>query len=140
MRLAILLATSLSALAVSRPVQAQAPGRPAKPAPAVQGPVSAPVIACPSLANYRLLRREAPDEAAALARLGDARADHLGCTAFPRDRIAALAEHVALGGAQYDCLALQGTAICQWTATGTVDLPVPAKSQPKPSAADRGRR
>ena len=146
MRFAILLATSLScialsciALAVSRPAQAQAPARPAKPAAAVQGPVAAPVIACPSLANYRLLRREAPDEAAALARLSDAKADHLGCTAYPRDRVAALADHVALGGAPYDCLTLQGTAVCQWTTAGAVDLPA-AKPQPKPSAPDKARR
>ena len=151
MRFAILLAKSLScialsclslsclSLAVSRPAQAQAPARPAKPAAAVQGPVAAPVIACPSLANYRLLRREAPDEAAARARLADGRADHLGCTAHPRDRVSALAEHLVLGGTPYDCLTLQGTAVCQWTTAGAVDLPA-AKPQPKPSAPDRTRR
>ena len=137
MRLAILLATSLSWLAVYAPARAQAPAKPAKATAPVQGPVAAPVIACPSLANYRLLRRETPDEAAALARLVDAKAEHLGCTAYPRDRVAALADHVALGGARYDCLALQGTAVCQWTTAGAVDLPAP---KPKPASPDRPRR
>lgn len=146
MRLAIptsLLAASIlgmASLAASMPAHAQAPAKPAKAAPAVRGPVAAPVIGCPSLANYRLLQREALDEAAAAARLADAKADHLGCTAFPRDRIAALADHVALGDARYDCLTLQGTAICQWTAAGTVDLPAPPKPQPRPSSADKARR
>lgn len=127
--------------AASVPAHAQqAPAKPAKATPAVQGPVSTPVIGCPSLANYRLLRRDAPDEAAATARLADAKADHLGCAAFPRDRVAALADHVALGGTGYDCLTLQGTAICQWTAAGTVDLPAAAKPRSKPSSADKARR
>ena len=47
MRLAILLATSLSCLAVHGPARAQAPAKPAKATAPVQGPVAAPVIALP---------------------------------------------------------------------------------------------
>ncbi|WP_375454232.1 hypothetical protein [uncultured Methylobacterium sp.] len=140
MRFAILptlLAAVLSA-AFPRPACPQVSAKPApKAAPAVQGPVSAPVIGCPSLANYRLLRRETAGAAAA-ARLADPKADHLGCVAFPRDRVAALADHVALGGEAYDCLSLQGTAVCHWTAAGTVSPP--ARTAPKPPPADRTRR
>lgn len=142
----ILLAAVLSAafprsacpqVPASQALPPQVPAKPApKAAPAVQGP--APVIGCPSLANYRLLRREAAGGTAAAARLADPKADHLGCAAFPRDRVAALADHVALGGEAYDCLSLQGTAVCHWTAAGTVSPP--ARTPPKPPPADRTRR
>lgn len=140
MRLAILPILPILLAVLDAPVRAQTPPKPAqRPAPAVQGPVSAPVIGCSSLANYRLLRREATGEAAA-ARLADPKADHLGCAAFPRDRVAALADHVTLAGEAYDCLTLQGTAICHWTHAGIVALPAAAKPQPKPASADRPKR
>ena len=141
MRSAILPLLLVASLLVASPAaHAEAPAKPARPAAAVQGPVSAPVIGCPSLANYRLLRRDAPDEAAAAARLADPKADHLGCTAYPRDRVAGLADHVALGGGSYDCLTLQGTAICQWTTAGTVSLPSAGKPAPKAPSVDKVRR
>ncbi|WP_375464210.1 hypothetical protein [uncultured Methylobacterium sp.] len=132
----------LLAVLAAAPALAQQPARPSqKPALTVQGPASVLVIGCPSLANYRLLRRETPDQAAAAARLADPKADHLGCVAIGRDRVSALSDHVALGGQAYDCVALQGTAICHWTSAGTV-IPTEAARMPpaKPQASDKGRR
>lgn len=134
MRLALL------PLLLAAPALAQQPPRPPqKPAPATPGP--APVIGCPSLANYRLLRRETADAGAAAARLADPKADHLGCIAIGRDRASALFDHVALGGQAYDCVALQGTAICHWTSAGTL-IPAEAARMPpvKSPAPDRPRR
>ena len=122
-------------LLLAKAALAQPAGKPSAKA------VAAPVIGCPSLANYRLLRRQAPDEAAAAARLADPKADHLGCAAFPRDRVAALADHVALGGQAYDCLSLQGTAICHWTEGGTATPVAPTQPpQPRTTSPDKGRR
>ncbi len=47
---------------------------------------AAPVIACPSVANYRMLMQSGPSAAAAT--LNDPKADHLGCAALPRNRSA----------------------------------------------------
>ncbi|GJD34446.1 hypothetical protein [Methylobacterium aerolatum] len=87
--------------------------RPAKPpAPA------APVIGCPSLANYRMLMQGGP--AAAAATLADPKADHLGCASLPRARIGAVVDKVSLGGHSYDCAAVKDTTVCHWVETGTL--------------------
>lgn len=110
--------------------QAQAPQRrpppPKAAAPQVPAQALPPVIGCPSLANLRRLLRDAKgDQAAARAVLTDDRADHLGCSPVPRDRVERLADHVALGSDAYDCLGLRDTAICQWTLAGAIPLPEP---------------
>ncbi|WP_236960414.1 hypothetical protein [Methylobacterium durans] len=113
------------------PAPKKAPAAPATPAAA-----PAPFVGCPSLANLRLLlRTNRGDPAAVAALLADERADHVGCALIGRERVQALADHVELGGASYDCLSLQGTGICHWTLAGTV-APAPDRTR----AADRPRR
>lgn len=119
------------------------PRRPAALAPkAAPAPLAVPVIGCPSLANLRRLLREAKDDqAAALAVLANEHADHLGCGLVPRERVATLADHVALGGRSYDCLGLRDTAVCHWTLAGAVAPPDPAPaSRPAAPAPDKTRR
>ncbi|MEH3116344.1 MAG: hypothetical protein PGN25_01645 [Methylorubrum populi] len=83
----------------------------------------AAVIGCTSLANLRsLLRSTGEDRAAALALAADPKSD-LGCSPVDRAAVTGLADHVALNGRAYDCLALKGTAVCHWTAAGAVTPP-----------------
>ncbi|WP_336487538.1 hypothetical protein [Methylobacterium nigriterrae] len=125
------------------PVRAQAPApKPAAKALPPPAAAPAPVVGCPSLANLRLLLRQARGDAgAAAARLADERADHLGCALVARDRVEGLADHVTLDGETYDCLGLQGTAICQWTLAGAVRPAGPAKAAANPPRpAEKPRR
>jgi hypothetical protein len=85
----------------------------------------APVIGCPSLANYRMLMRGGAAAAAAL--LADPKADHLGCAALARTEITGLVDRVTLGGRSYDCAGVKGTTACHWIETGTIaGAPAPA--------------
>jgi hypothetical protein len=128
----------LSVTHISTPARAQAAKAPAKAAPA---PDPSPVIGCPSLANLRLLLRQTQGNAAlAAVRLGDDRADHLGCSVLGRDKVSALADHVALDGQAYDCVGLQGTQICQWTLAGSVAPVKAASDAPRRSTPDKPRR
>lgn len=79
---------------------------------------AAPVIACPSVANYRMLMQGGT--AAAAATLADSKADHLGCTALPRNRIGAVVDRVTLAGRSYDCAAVKDTTVCHWVEAGTL--------------------
>ncbi|GEP04758.1 hypothetical protein [Methylobacterium oxalidis] len=112
---------------------------PRKAAPATPAAAPAPFVACPSLANLRLLlRTNRNDPAAVSAILADDRAEHLGCALIGRERVQALADHVELGGTAYDCLSLQGTGTCHWTLSGTA-APAPAAARTQ-AAPDRPRR
>lgn len=101
-----------------------------KPGPdrrALERPGAAPVIGCPSLANYRfLMRRGGP---AATALLADPAADHLGCAALPRGRLTGIADRAALGAQSYDCASVQGTTACHWMEAGTVAAPAARPSR-----------
>ena len=79
---------------------------------------AAPVIACPSVANYRMLMQGGP--AAAAATLNDPKADHLGCAALPRNRIGSVVDHVTLAGRAYDCAAVKDTTVCHWMDAGAL--------------------
>lgn len=82
---------------------------------------AAPVIGCPSLANLRLLLKQAGDDATAAASvLGNEKADHLSCVILARDAVTAVADHVALNGRAYDCMTLRTTSVCHWTVAGTI--------------------
>lgn len=112
----------LGAILPSMPVlgqQAQRP-RPAEKALAekVQRAPAAPVIACPSVANYRMLLHDGT--AAAAATLADPKADHLGCASLPRNRIGSVVDKVTLGGRSYDCAAVKDTTVCHWVEAGTL--------------------
>lgn len=86
----------------------------------------APVIGCPSLANYRMLMRDGA--AAAAAHLADPKADHLGCSALARTEFTGIVDKVTLGGQSYDCAGVRGTTTCHWIAPGTIpETPAPAK-------------
>ncbi len=85
-----------------------------------------PAIGCPSLANLRLLLKQAGGDAAAVAVLGNERADHLSCVILARDAVTAVADHVSLNGQAYDCMTLRTTSVCHWTVAGTI---VPAGPQ-----------
>lgn len=100
-------------------------------------PAGSTTIACPSLANYRLLMRQAKDAAGAAAVLADPKADHLGCAVTAREAVTGIGDHVALDGRAYECLSLQTTSICQWTEAGSIAVPAekPARAAaPKPGA------
>lgn len=116
------LCVALSALLPALPAWAEQHPRP-KPAekPAADKPVrapAAPVIACPSVANYRMLMHGGA--AAAAETLADPKADHLGCAALPRSRIGAVVDRVTLGGRSYDCAAVKDTTVCHWVEAGTL--------------------
>ncbi|KAB1074486.1 hypothetical protein F6X51_08155 [Methylobacterium planeticum] len=121
---------------------AAAEAQKAAPAKAAAAPDPSPVVGCPSLANLRLLLRQSQGDAGlAAARLADEKADHLGCGVLSRDKVSALADHVALDGQAYDCIGLQGTQVCQWTRAGAV-TPVkpPPAEPPRRPAPDKLRR
>ncbi len=125
------LALSASGVAAQGTVQAttQGTGNP-KGAPKAEV-----VIGCTSLANLRaLLRSTGEDRTAALALIRDPKSD-LGCSPVDRAAVTGLADHVALNGRAYDCLALKGTAICHWIVAGAVAPPERAPERPaaKPS-------
>lgn len=103
-----------------RPTEKPAAEKPSRP------PV-APVIACPSVANYRMLLHDGP--AAAAATLADPKADHLGCAALPRKTIGAVVDRVTLGGHSYECAAVKDTTVCHWVEAGLL-----------PSAGEAGWR
>jgi hypothetical protein len=79
---------------------------------------AAPVIACLSLANYRMLMHDGPAAAAAI--LADPKADHLGCAALPRNRVGAVVDRVTLAGRAYDCAAVKDTTACHWVEAGAL--------------------
>ena len=110
----------LAALLVPAPGSAQQnlrlkPGEKAQAEKAARAP-AAPVVACPSVANYRMLMQAGP--AAAAATLADPKADHLGCAALPRNRIGAVVDKVTLAGRTYDCAAVKDTTTCHWVEAG----------------------
>lgn len=110
--------------------------------PALSAPAAPPVIGCASLANLRiLLRQTAADPAKATALLADAKADHLGCSVLPRETVTALTDHAALNGSAYDCVAVRGTSVCQWTVAGAVTPAEPARAARRaPAAKDKASR
>lgn len=88
---------------------------------AVPARAAAPVIGCPSLANLRLLLKQADGDAAvAAAVLANEKADHLGCSVLARETVTAQADHVALNGRAYDCMTLRTTSVCHWTVAGAI--------------------
>lgn len=92
-----------------------------------------PVIGCTSLSNLRsLLRDTKGDTAAAMATIRDPKSD-LGCSTVERAAVTEIADHAALGGRAYDCLALKGTAVCHWVVAGTVAPPEPKAAPPAKS-------
>jgi hypothetical protein len=108
---------------------------PALAEPAARKP--APVIGCASLANYRLLMRRTGDAAGVAALIADPKADHLGCGAISPESVTGISDHVALDGQAYECLGLQGTAVCQWVPAGS--LAVAAKSGPTEKSPTKSR-
>ncbi|MCJ2082194.1 hypothetical protein [Methylobacterium sp. J-090] len=87
----------------------------------VSAPAPPAVIGCASLANLRiLLRQTGNDPAKAAALLSDDKADHLGCSILGREAVTAIADHAALNGSVYDCVAVRTTSVCQWTVAGSV--------------------
>jgi len=132
--LAALLCASLlgaNLLGACLPAQAQQPLRPkagekAAADKAARGPAPAAVIACPSVANYRMLMQAGATAAAAT--LADPKADHLGCAALARTELTGIVDKVTLGGQSYDCAGVRGTTACHWIAPGTIpEAPAPAK-------------
>lgn len=115
---ALFAAVSLVAVAPAAGQPAAKPRPAEKPAPDKPRAPAAPVIACPSVANYRMLMHDGP--AAAAATLADQKADHLGCAALPRNRIGSVVDRVTLGGRSYDCAAVKDTTACHWVETGTL--------------------
>lgn len=104
-------------------------------APKAPRPAGAPAIGCASLANYRLLMRQAQDAAGAAAVLADPKADHLGCSVPARDAVTGISDHVVLDGRAYECVSVQNTGICLWTEAGSIAVPPekPARAAgPKP--------
>ncbi len=79
--------------ASGQPVPKLKPAEKAQAEKAAKAP-AAPVIACPSVANYRMLMQGGPSAAAAT--LNDPKADHLGCAALPRNRIGSVVDRVTL--------------------------------------------
>lgn len=128
--LALTLGSSMVPASGQQSARTPAKPGPEKPSPDRSGPdrrvqdrsAPAPVIGCPSLANYRLLMRHGGPAAAAL--LADPKADHLGCAALPRGRLTGVADRAALGAQSYDCASVQGTNACHWMEAGTVATPV----------------
>jgi hypothetical protein len=84
----------------------------------------APVIGCPSLANYRMLMHNGPQAAA--AQLADPKADHLGCALLSRTEMTGIVDRVVLGGQSYDCAGMRNTTACQWIEAGASARPGPA--------------
>lgn len=77
------------------------------------------ILTCGALSNLRLLMAETGGNPAAIrTRLGDPKADHLGCTRVGRDRIEGNVERVVIGGTAYDCLKVKDTSLCRWTLSG----------------------
>ncbi len=106
---------------------------------AFAAPATPPVIGCASLANLRILLRQAGDDPAkAAAHLADDRADHLGCAILGRETVVALADHAALNGSAYDCVTVRGTSVCQWTVAGSVAPAEPAR-QDRRSRSEPGK-
>ncbi|MEH3116338.1 MAG: hypothetical protein PGN25_01605 [Methylorubrum populi] len=82
------------------------------------------MIGCTSLANLRSLLRSTGGGPGRRARAR--RRSEIRSRLQPRGtarRVTGLADHVALNGRAYDCLALKGTAVCHWTAAGAVTPP-----------------
>lgn len=113
--LAALLCAALPALAQQPPRPKAGEKAPADKAARTPSPS---VIACPSVANYRMLMQAGA--AAAAATLADPKADHLGCAALPRNRIGAVVDRVTLAGRSYDCAAVKDTTVCHWVEAGTL--------------------
>ncbi|MCJ2011719.1 hypothetical protein [Methylobacterium sp. J-076] len=119
-RLPLLVVLLAAALPVAPALGQQAP-RPKPGEKAADRPArapAAPVIACPSVANYRMLMQGGL--AAAAATLADPKADHLGCAALPRGRIGPVVDRVTLAGRSYDCAAVKDTTACHWVEAGTL--------------------
>ena len=103
--------------ASGQPVPKLKPAEKAQAEKAAKAP-AAPVIACPSVANYRMLMQGGPSAAAAT--LNDPKADHLGCAALPRNRIGSVVDRVTLAGHAYDCAAVKDTTVCHWMEAGAL--------------------
>ncbi len=103
--------------ASGQPVPKLKPAEKAQAEKAAKAP-AAPVIACPSVANYRMLMQSGPSAAAAT--LNDPKADHLGCAALPRNRIGSVVDRVTLAGHAYDCAAVKDTTVCHWMEAGAL--------------------
>ena len=115
------------ALAASLPAHAQQPNPPRPPTSAA-GPPAA--LGCPSLANLRILLRDAKDDLpAAIAAATDPKSD-LNCHVIDRGAVTGISDHVALNGRAYDCISLQTTTLCHWTLAGSV---TPAKPAAEPT-------
>lgn len=128
MRTGLPIAVLFLSAAAALPAAAQAPSRPADPTP--------PVISCASLANLRTVLRDAKNEAAAaIPVVTDPKSD-LGCSVLDRKTVTGVADFVALNGRAYECLSLQGTAICHWTVAGSATA---APARPAPAAPPQGK-
>ncbi|MFC6791651.1 hypothetical protein ACFQE0_19805 [Methylobacterium komagatae] len=103
--------------ASGQPVPKLKPAEKAQAEKAAKAP-AAPVVACPSVANYRMLMQGGPS--AAVATLNDPKADHLGCAALPRNRIGSVVDRVTLAGRAYDCAAVKDTTVCHWMEAGAL--------------------
>lgn len=103
--------------ASGQPVPKLKPAEKAQAEKAAKAP-AAPVVACPSVANYRMLMQSGP--AAAAATLSDPKADHLGCAALARNRIGSVVDRVTLAGRAYDCAAVKDTTVCYWMEAGAL--------------------
>ncbi len=97
----------------------------------------APVIGCASLANYRLLMRQAGDAAGAAALLADPKADHLGCGPISPAAVTGISDHVALDGQAYECLGLQSTGVCQWVTAGSLTAASRSGTSVRPDPKNR---
>lgn len=114
---AVVLTTLLAAMpAFGQPASKARPAEKAAERPSRPPAPAAPVIACPSVVNYRMLMHDGP--AAAATALADPKADHLGCASIPRNKIGAIVDRVTLGGRSYDCAAVRDTTVCHWVEAG----------------------
>lgn len=127
---------ALSALSAA----AQAPSRPADANPSATGAAAAPpVISCASLANLRTVLRDAKDDVlAAIPVITDPKSD-LGCSVLDRKIVTGVTDTVALNGRAYECLSLQGTAVCHWTLAGSA-APLVARPAPAPPSQGKTKR
>lgn len=84
----------LALVSAAAPLRAQAP---------------APVLACDTLVNLRVLMGMG-DRSAAEAALPN----HPGCRRIPRDRIGTAEHRAMVGGAPYECLTITDESTCAW--------------------------
>jgi hypothetical protein len=78
---------------------------------AARGADGQPVIACETLVGLRLLMGDGVgDHASATMRLSH----HPTCRLVPRERVGAAEHRAMVGGAPFECLAIQDEGRCAW--------------------------